>query len=86
MAYRRAKERTGVAGGDERRTSWRLSPFLPGPDSRNRHKSRRFIICVGRYAEDTIGCEELAGEELREGEEEEEEGGRRWRKKKMRSG
>lgn len=34
-----------------------VSHFLSGSarDSRNRHKSRRFIIFVGRHTEDTIG-------------------------------
>lgn len=32
-----------------------VSPFLSGFDSKNRHKSQQFIICVGRHTKDTIG-------------------------------
>lgn len=38
----------GGENGEEVKEERRgVSPFLSGPDSRNRHKSRRFIICVG---------------------------------------
>lgn len=46
----------GGENGEEAKEEHRgVSPFLSGPDSRNRHKSQRFIICVGRHTEDTIG-------------------------------
>jgi len=44
-------------GGEEAKEEHRVAsrPFLSGLDSGNQHKSRRFIICVGRHVEDTIG-------------------------------
>lgn len=68
------RERNGGGrNGEEAKEEHRgVLPFLSGPDSRNRHKSRRFIICVGRHTEDTIGWRTRGRGE----EEENEKGGR----------
>ena len=61
------KKETSENRGERGRTFFshpsfvRSSRFLlSGPNSRNRHKSRRFIICGGRHVGDTIGWRELA--------------------------
>lgn len=51
-----AERNGGGKNGEEAKEEHRgVSPFLSRPDSKNRHKSRQFIICVGRHDEDTIG-------------------------------
>jgi len=76
----------GGKNGEEAKEEHRgVSPFLSGPDSRNRHKSRRFIICVGRHTKDTIGwrtCErrdyEKKEKEMKEKEMKKEDEKKKW--------